>query len=123
MDYKDIGTGSELVAPLHKVALENGCKFRVDGGDNDITLVYSARNFKINIKSGAVSFSGEFDPRAFYKLYRKTGCDKVKELLFGAVEACSYCINDKCTTFLMAKNRTIEWNEKEKSSAARTVII
>jgi hypothetical protein len=99
---------------LHNITLQNGCSYRIDEIENNVTLVYSARNFKININNGAVSFFGEFDPRAFYKLYSETVYDKVNELLFRAVEACSLCINDKCTTFLIADKRTIEWNGNTK---------
>lgn len=119
MDYSDLARIlpqhiAALVSPLHETALGFGCSFRIDGEDNDITLAYSVRNFKINIKNGMVSISGEYDPRAFYDLYRRTCSDKVKQLLFESAEPCSLCINDKCTTFLMAKNRTIEYAGRKK---------
>lgn len=103
-----------LIIPLHQIATENGCRFRMDQDGDTVTLTYSARNFKIKLQNGSVSFSGEYDPRAFYKLYSETVNDKVNELLFNASEACSLCINDKCTTFLMADKRTIKWNGNTK---------
>lgn len=128
MDYKTLieklpKSTASLITLLHNIAHENGCGCRVDETDNNVTLVYSARNFKININNGAVSFSGEFDPRAFYKLYSETVYDKVNELLFGAVEACSLCINDKCTTFLMADKGQSNGTAIRKSSADLTGII
>ena len=119
MDYQTLikslpQSTASLITLLHNIALENGCSCRIDESENIITLVYSVRNFKIGINNGAVSISGEFDPRAFYKLFSETVYDKVNELLFGTVEACSLCINDKCTTFLMADKRTIEWNSNTK---------
>ncbi|NLF00589.1 MAG: hypothetical protein GX601_06380 [Anaerolineales bacterium] len=65
-----------------------------------------------------MSFAGEYDIRAFLKLYRETADEKIKELLFRAAVSCSYCINDKCTTFLMARNRTTEWNGRVKKLCA-----
>ncbi|MDD4774361.1 MAG: GyrI-like domain-containing protein [Eubacteriales bacterium] len=103
-----------LIAPLHAIAAEHGCRCRVDENAYGVNLIYSVRSFKISLRDGSVSFYGEFDPRAFYRLFGETVNDKVNELLFKGVEACSLCINDKCTTFLMAENRTIEWNGSTK---------
>ncbi|MHC1695210.1 MAG: hypothetical protein AB9835_08040 [Eubacteriales bacterium] len=104
---------ASLVTPLHKIALEKGCTYRVDGTAQDAAIHYSLRGYNIRIKDGAVSFSGEYDIRAFLRLYRECG-DTVRSLLFDAAESCSLCINDKCTTFLMEEQRTIEFNGRSK---------
>ena len=103
-----------LVGELHRVALSHNCTYRAIENGDEKTIQYSLRGFRAVVNGQAVSCAGEYDIRAFLKLYRETTDEKTKELLFGAAESCSYCINDKCTTLLMAKNRTIEWNGQRK---------
>lgn len=103
-----------LITPLHNIAMKKDCKYRIDKSGADTTIVYSTRNFKIIINSEAVSFEGEYDIRAFMKLYRETDTKTVQELLFNSAHSCCYCIDDKCTTLLMAKQRTIELDGETK---------
>jgi hypothetical protein len=103
-----------LVAPLHRAALANGCSFRVDETENGRTIVYSVRNLRIKLDDGRVSLTGAYDIRAFLKLYRGTDDDITRKLLFDAATPCCYCIDDKCTTLLMADQRTIRYEDQAK---------
>ncbi len=102
------------IIPLHKTALAAGCKYRIDENDRGKTIVYSVRNFNMHIEKQSVIMNGEYDVRAFMKLYNETKDCMVRKLMYDAAEQCCYCINDKCTTFLMAKHRTIEFDSKKK---------
>jgi len=120
MDYKHIESFSNkevfsLVNPLHEIAIENGCKYKIEkAADGNVDIIYSTRNLVINISNYFVRFSGEYDIRAFLKLYKSSSDYILKELMFNTAIPCEYCINDKCTTFLMAKERTIEFNGEKK---------
>ena len=59
-----------LAQPLHEVALRHDCKYRIDEGEGETTIVYSAAHFKIHITGQALSFEGQYDIRSFLKLYR-----------------------------------------------------
>jgi predicted transcriptional regulator YdeE len=111
-----------LIRALHEVPLRKHCRYRIDAGDGENTLVYSAGRFALHVTGpaarAAVSFEGDFDNRAFLRLYRETGDEAVRELLFNAAVPCCYCINDKCTTFLMAPQRTITLGRKVKKLCA-----
>ena len=107
-----------LIQPLHDIALQIDCRHRIDEDETGKTIVYSARNFKVHVKDQSVSFEGDYDNRAFLKLYRETDSKAIQALLFHAAEPCCYCINDKCTTFLMAKQRTLTLDGKTKKVCA-----
>jgi len=104
-----------LIGPLHRAAtVAGGCKYRLDETESRKTIVYSARDLKITLQGEQVTLSGQYDIRSFLKLYRETSDDKVRKLLFQAAIPCSYCIDDKCTTFLMAEQRTIHYAGQSK---------
>jgi predicted transcriptional regulator YdeE len=107
-----------LLQPLHDIALQVDCRYRIDETATGHTIVYSAANYQIHLEGLAVSFEGDYDNRAFFKLYRETACKTVQALLFEAAEACCYCINDKCTTFLMAQQRTLKLDGRTKKVCA-----
>jgi predicted transcriptional regulator YdeE len=103
-----------LEAALHRAALERGCTFRTDEEASGRTTLYSARTLTVKVKEDEVSFSAEYDIRAFLDLYRTTTDDAVRRLLFEVASACCYCIDDKCTTLLMAEERTIRYEGRAK---------
>ena len=103
-----------FVTALHETALRQGCTLRIDEEEGKVILVYSVRRFSVSIDGDSVTLSGEFDLRAFLRLYRETSSRAVRELMFTAATACTYCITDKCTTFLMARQRTVKFDGKEK---------
>ena len=105
---------AELVAPLHGVAQAKACRCRVDRADDATTIVYSAQRYSIHIADASVCFEGDYDIRAFIELYNETDNPMVRELLFHGADSCSYCIDDKCTTLLMAKQRTIQLGTQAK---------
>ena len=104
----------KLLSELHDMAVNQGCAYRVSPGEAEDTynIAYSAMDFMIHIDEGGVSFSSEYDIRAFLDFYRNAADSKAKEMLFQAVESCVYCIDDKCTTLL--SNRKIALGAKEK---------
>lgn len=103
-----------ILDALHETALANGCDFREEETEMGIMRTYSLRNLVIRQINARVSLYGEYDLRAFLKLYRETGDERVRAVLFEAASPCCYCIDDKCTTLLMADARTIAWNGREK---------
>ncbi|HHT26730.1 MAG TPA: hypothetical protein GXZ82_05735 [Firmicutes bacterium] len=103
-----------IIGPLHQAAVEHGCRYRIDVNDDGTTIVYSARDLTITLQGELVSFSSEYDIRSFLRLYRETESDRVRRLLFDAAIPCCYCGDDKCTTLLMAKQRTIHYQGDSK---------
>lgn len=109
----------ELVTQLHNIAVENGCKYKIEqNGETSFKINYSAKHFTIDIKDETVSFFGVYDIRAFLKLFRETQDEALKKMLFEAAISCDYCIGDKCTTLLMADERTIEFQGNNKKLCA-----
>jgi len=105
---------SKLIIPLHEAILERGCKYRLNEKGDIKEILYSMRDLRIRIEPKEVYIKSEYDIRAFINLYQQTDNEYEKELLFNGVKSCSYCINDKCTTFLMGKHRTIEFGDRKK---------
>lgn len=110
------GPARDVVATLHDTIVAQGCTHRIDSleGEPGHRIAYSARDFAIEVRGKDVTFTGAYDIRAFLRLYRATSCRTVRELMFDAAAACRYCIDDKCTTLLMAPERTIEFDGKRK---------
>jgi hypothetical protein len=110
------GPACDVVTTLHDTAVAHGCAHRIDPLDDQPghRITYSVRDFAIEICDENVTFTGVYDIRAFLRLYRSTDARSVRQLMFNAAIPCCYCTDDKCTTLLMARERTIEFDGRRK---------
>ncbi len=111
-------TTQEMIVALHQIAVKHDCQFKTDHDEQGFSISYSLRSFMLRWADGKLWMDGEYDIRAFMDLYRNTDDEAVKRLLFHAAIPCEYCINDKCTTYLMAAQRTIQFEGRQKKLCA-----
>jgi len=110
------GPACDVVTTLHDTAVAHSCAHRIAPLEKQpgYRITYSARDFAIKVRDEDVTFTGAYDIRAFLRLYRTTDSQMVRELMFDAAIPCCYCIDDKCTTLLMARERTIKLDGRRK---------
>lgn len=107
-------TINTIMQTLHQTIANAGCGFLeepIEGGKN---IYYSLRNLMLKQSGGSLTLIGTYDIRAFLSLYRQTANSILQRTLFDAAIPCCYCIDDKCTTLLMAQSRTIEYDGQTK---------
>jgi len=114
---------SKSTGVIHDIALAHGCAHRTDttpgdGAESRKTVTrYSLRGLYTE-ESGAVHVGITASFAELKRLYDTTDDPAVRELLFNDVRVCTHCIDDKCTTVLMAPARTLTLHGQSKQACS-----